>query len=217
VVTAQGSPRYASLRDELRRHTHQQHERLHEHSSFLSMFNQSLSIGDYRALIRRLHGFYRPLDGAIAHVIANGGVGTNAFKYANRSGLLAQDMLDLGWSAEAIEENPQCTGTSDIVSKETLGGVLYVIEGATLGGARIDRAAHKLLGVDDPAGRRFWTWCRAEGGHRWPMTMRFLQDLEEQGADVRDLKKGASDTFRLLADWLAPLDRAYSAGETRAI
>jgi heme oxygenase len=205
------------LRDELREHTHQQHERLHEHSSFLSMFTQSLSMADYRALIRRLHGFYLPLDRAISHVIANEGGGTGEFRYANRSGLLAQDMLDLGWSAQAIEENLQCTGTSDIVSRETLGGVLYVIEGATLGGARIDRAAHKLLGGDDPAGRRFWSWCRVEGGHRWPMTTRYLQDLEEQGADVSDLKKGASETFRLLADWLAPLDRAYGAGEPRVI
>jgi heme oxygenase (biliverdin-IX-beta and delta-forming) len=215
VLMAQGSPRYASLRDELRAHTHQQHERLHEHSSFVALFHESLDIAEYRALMGRLHGFYRPLDHAIARAIATGKTAAPEFACAERSRLLAQDMRDLGWSAEQVAANPQCDGASDIVSQATLGGVLYVIEGAMLGGARIDRAARRLLGSDDADGRRFWFWCRSEGGRRWPVTTKYLEDLEAQGVDFGHLKKGAEDTFRLLADWLAPLDQAYRVGDRR--
>ena len=214
-LAANCSARNVSLRDQLRGHTHQQHERLHEHGCFLALFNQSLSLGDYRDLIVRLYGFYQPLDRAIGRAILCGAACTAGYDYAERAGYLAQDLTDLGLSAEAIEESPRCSEAFDIVSPASLGGILYVIEGATLGGARIDRAACRLLAREDPAGRRFWSWCRAVGGNRWPMINRYLEDLEAEGAAVRDLRAGARDTFRLLADWLAPLDRPQSLADAR--
>ena len=168
LLAAKGSPRSVSLRDQLRAHTHKQHERLHEHACFLALFNQSLSLGDYRNLIVRLYGFYQPLDRAIGRVISCGAAYTAGYDYAERAGYLAQDLADLGLSAEAIEESPQCSEAFDIVSPASLGGILYVIEGATLGGGRIDRAARRLLAREDQAGRRFWSWCRAVGGNRCP-------------------------------------------------
>lgn len=215
MLKAKGSPRNVSLREELRAHTHQQHERLHEHACFLALFSQSLSIGAYRDLTARLYGFYQPLDRAIGRAIAQGAARTADYTYAERAGYLAQDLADLGWSAEAIEESPRCTDVFDMVSPASLGGILYVIEGATLGGARIDRAARRLLAREEPTGRRFWSWCRAVGGDRWPMTNRYLEHLETEGAAVSDLRKGARDTFRLLADWLAPLDRPNPHVDTR--
>lgn len=214
-LTANGSPRNVSLRDQLRAHTHQQHERLHEHACFLALFNQSLSLDDYRDLTMRLYGFYQPLDRAIGRAISYGAACTASYDYAERAGYLAQDLADLGLSAEAIKESPRCSEAFDIVSPASLGGILYVIEGATLGGARIDRAARRLLARDDQAGRRFWSWCRAVGGIRWPMANRYLEDLEAEGNAVSDLRKGAHDTFRLLGDWLAPLDRSHPLSDAR--
>ena len=215
MLTANGSARNVSLRDQLRAHTHQQHERLHEHGCFLALFNQNLSLGDYRDLIVRLYGFYQPLDRAIGRAISCGAACTAGYDYAERAGYLAQDLTDLGLSAEAIEESPRCSEAFDIVSPASLGGILYVIEGATLGGARIDRAARRLLAREDQAGRRFWSWCRAVGGSRWPMTNRYLEDLEAEGRAVSDLKKGARDTFRLLGDWLSPLDRSHPLADAK--
>jgi len=40
------------------------------------------------------------------------------------------------------------------------------------------------------------------------MTNAYLEGLEVEGAAVSDLRQGAHDTFRLLADWLAPLDHS---------
>ena len=215
MLTAQVSHRYAALRDELRAHTHDQHERLHAHSGFVALFGETLSLGDYRALIRRLYGFYLPLDRAIGRVLAGGAVRCDDYTYARRAGLLAQDLRDLGGDEAMIDASPECRAVAGLVTPASLGGVIYVIEGAMLGGARIDRAAHRLLARDDPAGRRFWAWCRAEGGQRWPMTTRYLDRIEAEGADIRALKAGAHDTFRLLADWLAPLDRSPPATEAR--
>jgi len=215
VLTAQVFHRYAALRDELRAHTHDQHERLHAHSGFMALFGETLSIDGYYALTRRLYGFYLPLDRAIERALAGGAIHCDDYSYARRSGLLAQDLRDLGGDAAMIDESPECRAVAGLVTPASLGGVIYVIEGAMLGGARIDRAAQRLLARDDPAGRRFWAWCRAEGGQRWPMTTRYLDRIEAERADIRAVKAGALGTFRALADWLAPLDRLPPARTTR--
>lgn len=217
MLTDRIAPRDISLREALREHTHLQHERLHDHSLFLSLFDQTLNLGEYRDLIKRLHGFYRPLDRAIGITMTRLKEDTAGYFYANRSGLLTQDMQDLGWGTEAIRESPQCNDLFDIVSPASLGGVVYVIEGAMLGGARIDRAAQKVLGREEPTGRRFWSWCRTAGGTRWLMTNKYLAHLEAEGADIRDLKQGAFDTFRLMAEWLAPLDLPQSRTGARPL
>jgi heme oxygenase len=95
----------------------------------------------------------------------------------------------------------------------SLGGILYVIEGATLGGSQIDGAARKLLRDEHPAGRRYWSWCRATCKDRWKMASECLDQCVADGVAISDLKKGATETFEVFADWLAPLDRALWAAE----
>lgn len=193
----------APVRDALRAHTRADHEGLHRHAAFDGLFRGTLDPEGYRALTLRLYGFYAPLDQAITDTLAAQPAPASGYAYAPRAPFLAQDIHDLGADDQAP---PLCTGARALVTPETLGGVLYVIEGATMGGAQIDRAARRLLGRDEPAGRRFWAWCRAEGKHRWPMTQRHLDHLQTTGAPRAPLMDGALGTFRLLADWLAPLD-----------
>ncbi|MDU9006674.1 biliverdin-producing heme oxygenase [Sedimentitalea todarodis] len=200
-----------SLRDVLRNQTSDAHNRLHQHSSFEALFKESLGLEEYRQLIRRFHGFYAPLDLAIDRVMAGRTDDRAGYCYARRSDLLEQDLRDLDFSHRSIRENPHCESVFDLVSPASLGGVLYVIEGATLGGTGIDRAARKLLGSEQPDGRRFWAWCRSENKRRWSMTNRYLEHLHSDRRTMDALASGACDTFRLLADWLAPLDRSFTA------
>ena len=204
----------ASIRDTLRVQTRVAHDRLHRHSSFVSLFDATLSLDDYRQLIQRKFGFYAALDDAIERVILQQHDPAAGYTYARRSDFLAQDLMDLGASDLAVRESPQCVQAYDLVTPASLGGVLYVIEGATLGGAGIDRAVHKLLGKDEPDGRRYWAWCRSENKTRWSMTLGYLEHLAAKGASVEDLASGARGTFQLLADWLAPLDQVHSALES---
>jgi len=90
VPTFQTLPRHAALRDALRAHTRQQHERLHEHSCFLALFDQSLGIEEYRHLIQRLYGFYQPLDRAIGHAMPRDLARSTGYTYVSRARLLAR-------------------------------------------------------------------------------------------------------------------------------
>ena len=189
---------------------------MHAHSSFASLLDNSLMIKDYRQLIRRLHGFYVPLDAAIQETLRRS-ADTRGYDYAARSSLLGKDMIDLGYSERAVADAPQCPDMAELVTPVTLGGVLYVIEGATLGGAGIDRAVQRMLPGSGVDGRRYWAWCRAQGRTRWDMANAYLEDRTCDGVSIDDLKRGALGTFRLLADWLAPLDRAKALASAERV
>jgi len=195
-----------TMRDILRARTGEAHERLHTHSMFADMFDGSLSRASYCRLMQRFHGFYAPLDQAVLDAIAGMDQGIRPYPYAKRATFLAQDLVDLGAATLGPEQSPQCKRVSEIVTPATLGGVLYVIEGATLGASQIDRAAQKLLGTQGIGGRSFWAWGRAQNRQRWSMANAYLEHLGAQGICVDDITRGAQQTFEALADWLAPLD-----------
>ena len=192
----------ASLRDVLRAQTSEAHERLHEHSSFVALFNQTLDLEAYCALMQRFYGFYVPLERAIVAALGP----QPAYHYAPRAHLIAQDLVDLGLEPDMIKRAPTCRALASIVTPQSLGGVLYVIEGSTLGASPIDRAAQRLLDADTPHGRRFWAWNRAQNKQRWHLTNQYLDHLHQSDAPTQPLADGARKTFEALGDWLAPLD-----------
>lgn len=193
------------VRDALRAKTRVIHEQLHHHESFLSLLSGSLDIADYERLINRLHGFYLPLDRAILSHLKGAEASESGFVYATRSNWLEQDINALGSERSCLKAQPLCVDVAQLVTDRTIGGVLYVIEGALLGGARIDRAAKELLPDENADGRMYWAWCRAQAKHRWPMTVEHLGHLYNQGISIEDLAQGAMQTFHMFADWISPL------------
>lgn len=197
--------RISPVRDLLRAETRADHERLHRHASFAALFDGTLSLAEYRQLTLRLYGFYLPLDMAIDGALAGFSGG---YRHAYRSGFLADDLRDLDFTEAEIAAAPECAGTASLVTPAALAGVLYVIDGATLGGATIDRVAARLLSDDSADGRRYWSWCRSVAPQRWRMMLGFLDRALDGGTTVDEMRTGAVGTFRLLADWLGPLERA---------
>ncbi|MEO1107803.1 MAG: biliverdin-producing heme oxygenase [Pseudomonadota bacterium] len=201
-----------SLRAILRNETDVLHNKLHAQFSFASLLDGTLQRSEYQALIKRLHGFYAPLDDAVLAALTVNDVSTPPFWYEKRSRLIAQDIRDLEGDHDKISTGPTCREIAEVVTPETVGGVLYVVEGATMGGALINKAAERLLNTDNTLGRRYWDWCRVEGRNRWRMTLQYLDHLQFSASSLDDLVSGAKDTFRLLDDWLAPLDPRSKQG-----
>jgi heme oxygenase len=191
----------------LRQQTKLVHEQLHHHSHFVALFEQTIDLQQYRDLLERFYGFYAALDDAIALSIGVNPDAMGGFIYAKRKDLLAQDLRSLGLTPAKIALIPRCDQMFDVVSPATLGGVLYVIEGSTLGAAQIDRAAQKLLSRVTQNGRHFWAWARAHNKVRWSMTLDYILHLDEMAVAQDPVNGGANDTFQALADWLAPLDQ----------
>lgn len=206
-----------TVRDRLRTQTRDVHEQLHHHSTFVGLFKQSVTLDEYKSLMLRFYGFYRPLERAIETTSREIHQDESSYRYLNRAQHIADDLRDLGFQDSDIRNAPQCRRLLDVVTKDALGGVLYVIEGSTLGAAPIDRAAQRLLSADIPDGRRFWAWCRSQNKNRWTMTNDYIEALEAGGIKFEHLARGANDTFQALADWLAPLNQTSPIADKREV
>ena len=196
-----------TFRNALRVRTWDVHQQLHKHSHFVALFDGTIDIAQYLALMQAFHGFYSPLEQAIECALQKTTNVSGRFQYASRAKFLWRDLKDLGESAAQIDQHPKCSGLSNIVTPASLGGVLYVIEGSTLGAAQIDRAAAKILDKDSTRGRNFWAWCRTNNKGHWAAINTHLSQLEQARQPRDALLKGASDTFEALANWLDPLQQ----------
>ena len=199
------------LRDRMRRETNDIHQDLHQHSSFVALFDGTLDFDAYVRLIERKFGFYKPLDDAIETALRTVPVGAPCFDYVRRSDLLRQDLEDLGAGTSQTTLPQLLPNAFAYITPKTVAGALYVVEGATLGGAGIDRATQKLLNRDLPDGRRYWAWCRANGRQRWQMILRHLEQLSDARLSNEDVVASANKTFEVLAHWIAPLHTPKTA------
>lgn len=203
------NPRAPSLRKVLQEKTDDIHQLLHRHSSFAALFKANLELPEYQRLVHRLFGFYAPLDDAVHTVMTAIGEGPINYGYVRRSDLLARDLLDLGLDQREIDITARCARIKDVVTTDTIGGALYVVEGATLGGSVIERALTKTLRTDGVNGRRYWSWCRAEGKYGWSKLNAYLDSVDANEQAVKNHVAGATGTFQTFAEWLEPLNRAH--------
>lgn len=213
MLTQTHSSTSTTLRDALRSQTDDAHQQLHRHPTFVALFDGSIDLAHYTALMQRFHGYYAALDVAVSRALD---VSVAHFTYPPRGGLLGRDLLDLGMSHAEVHASPRCEAFINMVTPASVGGVLYVIEGATLGAAQIDRAAQKILSSETTKGRSFWAWSRANGKARWSAINELLSALDEAGHPHAPMIEGANDTFQALADWLAPLEQPKPVRESIA-
>ncbi len=154
----------------------------------------------YRRLIARLWGFYGPLEAVLARFDwpeAEALVHRRA-----KIGWLANDLQTLGFSQADLGMLPTVVALPTIESVADVFGVLYVVEGATLGGQVILSRITASLGVDDRSGARFFTSYGSDVGAMW---REFLSALEHfgQSPQVSDrIERAALGAFESLRTWM---------------
>lgn len=160
--------------------------------------------------MQRLFGFYAPLDDAVEALTKAGDGPLRDYGYVRRSKFLEHDLLSLGLEQRSIDSLPHCAQIAHLTTPKTLGGVLYVVEGATLGGSVIERALSKTLKSGSADGKRYWAWCRAEGKHCWSQLNVYLDGLNVDESVLESHLTGAQETFRIFAEWLEPLNQPHA-------
>jgi heme oxygenase (biliverdin-IX-beta and delta-forming) len=145
----------------------------------------------YRALLAGFHACHAALEPALARLDWTGtlpDVGDRLVK----TGWLARDLERLGVplpAAPAPAALPCPRSTADGL------GCLYVLEGATLGGAVVGREVAERLGLSPARGARFF---HGYGERRGALWRRFLAALDAHAADpdVRaQAARAARETF----------------------
>ena len=187
-----------SIHARLRDGTASLHQALEQDLRFL--VEGELSLERYCHLLSALHGFYCPLEVALARLGAlQPPLGV---PLRTRARLLEADLSGFGWSP--IRSNSSAAGPNfdDLASYSHLAGALYVIEGACLGGQLISRAVKRRLALDGTRGVSFFVGDGHATGTRWARVVSCLDHAVRNGLSVGETVEGARFTFRALSRWL---------------
>ena len=173
----------------LRAATQAPHERLHLHAGFSIVKNGTITLPDYRALLVRLYGFYRPFEEAI-------GLGDIRTRW------LESDLTWLGFDALNISRIRLCVDLPTYDVPERRLGAHYVVEGSALGGRQLCRGLDPLLGRGSMEGRQFFAGRGAGTGEAWLGFLGRLAAVGPEPAGRATLVSAAVETFEVFETWL---------------
>ncbi|MEO7338535.1 MAG: biliverdin-producing heme oxygenase [Caldimonas sp.] len=181
----------------LREETRPLHERVEEAVDILSSCSD---LGAYRHLLGRLLGLYEPIEAALAGFDwRSAGIDFEARRKAHR---LASDLRVLGLSTAEQAGLPRHPSIRTPATRAGAFGMLYVVEGATLGGTVISRTVERALGLTATRGASFHHGYGEHNGARW-REFRLAADAAVKGADEqREAVGQACATFEDFGSWL---------------
>lgn len=182
--------RRPSVRDQLRAATDGIHQALHRAAPFAAIADGTATLESYGRTLRFLHRFHSSLSPHCARGAKGLGVPGLASAHAQRIAALQIDMACLGMLSDA----PDCAAPD--AGDGFCAGVLYTVQGSTLGGKLIYRQLGALL--PDDSGRRFFEGS-AEDSRNWQS---LCAALEGRAADLAEVKAGALYAFSRFRDML---------------
>lgn len=153
------------------------------------------NVDDYQTLLSILYGFY----GALESVVQPWFVGhrKHDFDKRRKAWRILDDIKNLG-RAEYVPD--LCTSLPVVDNYHAALGVMYVVEGSTLGGPIIARLLQMRLNSD-----RVMSFFSAYGNESGTMWAAFRQLLSEpySAEESACIVNGAQETFSKFYDWLS--------------
>ncbi|KPW31670.1 Bacteriophytochrome heme oxygenase BphO [Pseudomonas coronafaciens pv. atropurpurea] len=185
------------LLDALRAETKQLHVRLEKRMPFFSpVLNHAL----YLRLLQAYYGFYAPLEVALH----DSGLVPCALSPDERikTTVLVKDLRALEMSEHQIGQLPHCMQLPVIDSPGACLGVMYVLEGATLGGQVLRREILKRIGLDEQSGAAFLDVYGVQTGPRWKAFLNYLDNVPRDVVFTEAAAVAAHSTFSCFEHWL---------------
>ena len=176
--------------------------------SALALDAADLSQCRLRAVLERFFGFWQGNERLIDEWAAGAPELATAVRWLRRrrGEVLRHDLLRMGRTVRELAELPEAPPALGFVDTADVFGWLYVSEGATLGGAVLDRGLRDRFSV-----RTFTPYLEGPG----PMWSEYLEQLSGWvGTDDarRDrVVAAAVSTFTALEQWVAPLQQGRAA------
>ena len=185
----------------LRKSTRHQHEDLHVHPLLCDLVSDELTVSSYRKIIEAFYGFYQPFEPQLIAAAAR--LGCSAlYDHAVRTGWLQQDLVRAGYSMAEIELLNCHPAPLPRLTRGSLAGYLYVIEGSNFGGQRIVDALAGNGKLEPLRSARFFEGYREETIPRWHKVCGFIETTCQSASEKHAAFESARSTFDSLAKWL---------------
>ncbi len=188
----------------LRQATQSHHRQIEQNARLARLLQPDLTFSEYQAILARMLGFLEPLEDAIA-------ASPEAFLFQTDLGdrrkapWLVQDLLSLGLDASATAAIPRTPSQAlpVVTTQAEAAGVLYVLEGSTLGGQLISRHLERSLNIEPEQGGRFYAGYGQENGRMWSLFRQWLGSLTLDDRQVQQAASAAVQTFAAMDRWLS--------------
>ncbi|MBS1144409.1 MAG: hypothetical protein H6R14_1815 [Proteobacteria bacterium] len=181
-------------RKALREATHPAHVRLNKHPLLKNLTAPGYPLAHYRTVLTAYFGCYASIEASIDDALRRWPV---EFSYADRRKLpwLAEDLAWFGRDVPAGQASPS---PGLIVDQFGLYGVLYAIEGSSLGGRVILQGLGKHLGLTPAQGARFFAGYGEDIDQRWGEIVALINDRLTEPAALDSAIRSANGTFQLI-------------------
>lgn len=192
------NPSATGIMQALKEQTRALHERV---EASLGIMDPDLTLAGYRSLLERFWGFYAPMEARLYALGPWDALGLDS-EARRKAPWLAADLRAMGVDDDALARLPLCHALPRVDGVAGALGCLYVMEGATLGGAFIARHLALALGVQTASGGRFFA---SYAERRGPMWKAFGQGVEQYTAErggSEQVLAAARETFTRLDEWL---------------
>lgn len=181
---------------ELKNATRSHHRRVED---VFKIMSPNLTLQKYQFWLGKLYGFYAPLEFALDAYATSTSLNCDT-RY--KSALIIRDLSNLGVSATEIGQLPLCQPIPAVTEINHYLGVLYVLEGATLGGSIISKHLVKTLELANAESLSFFQPYGPDPLPHWQAFQKQLLELTEPD-NIDMLISTACMTFDCLSDWLA--------------
>ena len=139
---------------------------------------------------------------AISHVISNLGE-----RYKSR--LIIDDLLATGLTEAEVDALPVYRFEFSSVAEAM--GIMYVLEGSTLGGKVLYRHIHEMLGFTPENGASYFWGYGAQTGNLWKSFISSLTHFVEENTGEDEVIGSAKKTFTIIDNWLDLSRSTYAA------
>ena len=159
----------------------------------LPFFSPGFDSAAYRRLLQAYYGFHAPLE---QHL------GDYQGAERRKAATLAHDLRALDLSEADIDALPLCQALPVIRDEASALGVMYVLEGSTLGGQVLKRAMAERLGIGHDSGAAFLDVYGELTGSYWRSFLERLGQASAATPAQASTVQAAIDTFSRFEAWL---------------
>lgn len=187
--------------NELRSRTRPEHESVEQNPFAKAMMDGTMSREQYKEFLQKFYGFHVPLEQALS-AFSWSAVGIN-FDERRKTSFLEQDLRSLGMTDSEIALLPKSDNLPALGSLEVAIGVMYVMEGSTLGGQIQSRQVQKLFGFTAENGTAYFSSYGANVGLMWKACCEAIVLVANNDEAKEEIIIGSAQaTFAALEHWL---------------
>jgi heme oxygenase len=184
--------------ERIKKETQENHLRMESSSLMSKITNKTITLSDYLKILTKFYGFFHPLEiqldqlSEIENFLPD-------YPQRRKAYSLSKDIEQLG------EKGANCILCNDLPSINNMSeafGILYVMEGSTLGGRMISKLLEEKLSLSAARGIQFFNGYGPLTGERWNTFRKSMVDFAEATKDEDTIIKSANQTFHKFYNWI---------------